>query len=949
MNLSINKVIIVLSLTLGLALNSTNIFAAGPLEVCNTGQAFAWANGGDNVPFNPDAGDLGILTNAQATQAVADAFNAWGDVATATINYQNTGTLPVDVDVTNFAPFLQPEAPDGLSAIVFDDNGEIFDLLFGADSGVLGFASPEFTDVNTCTILEGFSFLNGPAIDSLEGLLDLMVHEFGHYSNLAHTEVNGQLFIGVGDSSGPGTDNTFGDPEFPDGMEVIETMYPFLFGGIDQVARTPNADDIASLSRIYPSDNYASTTGTITGTISFGNSRVTGVNVIARNIDNPFADAVSAISSDFTRDYTQANPATGTYTITGLTPGASYAVYVDEILNGGFSTPLASPLPGPEEFYNGANESSNSSDIPNEFVPVVVTAGTTVSNIDIQFAVPEPGTPLATGDDGNVQIPLPFNFCVAGKAFDSVFINGNGFLTLGTPDNNATNFSESPATFLSGPPRIAGFWDDLAPNISGSVSYENSYNKFTVTWDSVPEFSFSDGGSNTFSVTLKNNSYACTRPRYSHHYDDGYQSNHYGYGYGYYYYGSDVKIWHGDISALDGLVGVSTGAFSTSTFETESDLSYISYHGWKSLSLRRDAAIFEQFSGDDVVDIANSDLRFRDLGRTYRDRFERNDSLRRARVISLPFDSINTSRSYTSIAPEADDIDFYRFKRKLAAGTTIVAEVLSGQIDTVMGLYQCDESPIRRYRDRSKRCKPSTAELVAFNDDSNGLLSRIVYQVPTDGTYALAVSFCCDNDLDGVDPGQGGVLDEGRYVLDIFTVDGQLLELTDESFSEVDLGFSFPYQGQSYESVFVNSNGYLSFGASGTSDFSPSVAELESGFPRIASLWSDLNPSAGGMVVAADEDDGTKTISFMGVPNFASSNSNTFAVTLKPDGGVDLAYAQVDTVAALTGVAAGEGNVSTAVDLSETADLSAVGSTHEQFIAVDNEFDLTGETLSFEP
>ena len=49
------------------------------------------------------------------------------------------------------------------------------------------------------------------------------------------------------------------------------------------------------------------------------------------------------------------------YTLSGLTPGAQYAVFVDEVtaLAGRFSNPILATLPGPEEFWNGASESSD--------------------------------------------------------------------------------------------------------------------------------------------------------------------------------------------------------------------------------------------------------------------------------------------------------------------------------------------------------------------------------------------------------------------------------------------------------------------------------------------------------------------------------------------------------------------------------------------------------------
>ena len=246
----------------------------------------------------------------------------------------------------------------------------------------------------------------------------------------------------------------------------------------------------------------------------------------------------------------------------------------------------------------------------------------------------------------------------------------------------------------------------------------------------------------------------------------------------------------------------------------------------------------------------------------------------------------------------------------------MVAEIVSGQLDSLIGLFD------------------PAGNLIALNDDGGtGLLSRLVLPIPLTGEYTLAVSTFGDFDFSG--DGFSG----GRYVLDLFTVDGILLPLGDDTSQQLTLGFTFPFQGTNYTDVWVNSNGNLTFG-SGDTDFSESAGEFLADQPRIAALWDDLNPNNGGLVLA-DGDDSSMTVSFVGVPEFPSTGSNTFSVTMHVDGSINISYAGITANDGLVGVTPG-GSLPGgpgAVDLSTSATWSATGSTYEWFSG-GNLFDL---------
>lgn len=337
--------------------------SGGPLVLTGDGTPAAWDPDAP-VPYRTDQGGMGVLTEADAVTLTTSLFGRWQVVPTAAIMFARDGSLPVNVDESNFGPYLGPfggsGARLGANAIVFDTDGAIFDTLYGVGTGVLGFASPTFFSDDATTvplgtpipagarIVEGLAFLNGKWIDGVNdpgsGNFEMplarfeavIVHELGHFAGLDHTQIHG-----LGHSAGS---------DLPGTTTPYETMLPFNF---DQSQSSLERDDEVSLSSLYPATGFAASTGRIEGLVLARDGRpLPGINVVARNVVDD-SDAVSMVSS-------ATFPTSGFFALAGLVPGASYRVEVQEIdrfHSGGSSVgPFSQPatLTGPPEFYNGA-------------------------------------------------------------------------------------------------------------------------------------------------------------------------------------------------------------------------------------------------------------------------------------------------------------------------------------------------------------------------------------------------------------------------------------------------------------------------------------------------------------------------------------------------------------------------------------------------------------------
>jgi hypothetical protein len=396
--------------------------AGGPLYVGGPppfapGVPFVWTTI-NPLTYWTDQGPLGSMDNNAANAVVQEAFQAWQDVPTATINFSRTGPLGADVTASNILAVEEalytcstlPGDPAGGIAkprtIIYDTDGSILEALGEDPSSVLGFATALCftTDGVHNNFNRGFALINGQFVtgpSSTTLVKAVMIHEFGHMIGLDHSQINLNCLTSY---CAPGSDD----------LEGVPTMFPVL---IDEQAMSSLAtDDIAAISALYPESTFPTSTGRITGHVLFsdGQTPAQGFNVIARNTGNPLAIAVSCVSGFlYTADvgnpiypwpgseYGSRDPALiGYYDLPGLPPG-DYTVEVEAIHNSepipfvdgsglgpfgnlGFQFPLPSLLPTPppctpEYLVSGATATCSSA----AATELTVDAGSPVTGTDV--------------------------------------------------------------------------------------------------------------------------------------------------------------------------------------------------------------------------------------------------------------------------------------------------------------------------------------------------------------------------------------------------------------------------------------------------------------------------------------------------------------------------------------------------------------------------------------
>ncbi len=148
---------------------------------------------------------------------------------------------------------------------------------------------------------------------------------------------------------------------------------------------------------------------------------------------------------------------------------------------------------------------------------------------------------------------------------------------------------------------------------------------------------------------------------------------------------------------------------------------------------------------------------------------------------------------------------------------------------------------------------------------------------------------------------------------------GAELALKDNEYAEIDIGFDFAFYGDDrthpniYDTLFVGSNGFLSFGSGSTARINQNLPDPTLPNNLIAAMWDDLAPGAAGKIYYqsfgecpynpwAGTSDACLIVQYDGYEHADGDMAGTFEVILFHTGSILMQFAEADAPDATTGI-----------------------------------------------
>src|SRR5262245_40467671 len=180
----------------------------------------------------------------------------------------------------------------------------------------------------------------------------------------------------------------------------------------------------------------------------------------------------------------------------------------------------------------------------------------------------------------------------------------------------------------------------------------------------------------------------------------------------------------------------------------------------------------------------------------------------------------------------------------------------------------------------------------------------------------------------------GGGYSVARASADLRTPLGSALSLGDDaSTSSTTIPFSFDFFSRRFTSLFVNSDGNITFEEADNASTERGITRLTTGVPRIALFFADLDPSAGGRVFLSSTPE-AMTVTWCAVPGFDSPQTMTAQATLLAGGAIEFRFGAPSLTDGIVALSPGRAEMFDPIDLrAATPPPTAAVAFGEQFIS----------------
>jgi hypothetical protein len=143
---------------------------------------------------------------------------------------------------------------------------------------------------------------------------------------------------------------------------------------------------------------------------------------------------------------------------------------------------------------------------------------------------------------------------------------------------------------------------------------------------------------------------------------------------------------------------------------------------------------------------------------------------------------------------------------------------------------------------------------------------------------------------------------------------GRSVALGDDDSAAQTIAFPFRFYGRPFTSLFVNSDGNLTFEEGDNASSTRGLDRLAAGAPRIAPFFADLDPSASGRVFFDSAPDAA-TITWCAVPGFELAQTITVQAVLFSNGAIEYRFGPADLPNGIVALSPGRTETVTTLDL----------------------------------